>query len=203
MEKDLDIVVHESKEKTEETGLETVELSNEGKSAWFNLKDTAILQVIHLHKIKRVFMGVFLSLSRTWIFKIESDALPMCWGPRATKNLDKRACIQTFPQSPQSSFTVIHPINATGLFIYQGCSGNLLVVWCHNYSLLSFLPFWVCNLHISGSNSFLNTPLSLSQTSKTASRQCRNKSLISPLNPQKPRKSQQQPLCFTRSNIAL
>ena len=118
MEKDLDIVVHESKEKTEETGLETVELSNEGKSAWFNLKDTAILQVIHLHKIKRVFMGVFLSLSRTWIFKIESDALPMCWGPRATKNLDKRACIQTFPQSPQSSFTVIHPINAT----QQGCS---------------------------------------------------------------------------------
>ena len=52
MEKDLDIVVHESKEKTEETGLETVELSNEGKSAWFNLKDTAILQVIHLQKIK-------------------------------------------------------------------------------------------------------------------------------------------------------
>ena len=33
LEKDLDIVVHESKEKTEETGLETVELSNEGKSA--------------------------------------------------------------------------------------------------------------------------------------------------------------------------
>ena len=32
-EKDLDIVVHESKEKTEETGLETVELSNGGKSA--------------------------------------------------------------------------------------------------------------------------------------------------------------------------
>ena len=33
LEKDLDIVVHEIKEKTEETGLETVELSNEGKSA--------------------------------------------------------------------------------------------------------------------------------------------------------------------------
>ena len=33
LEKDLDIVVHESKEKTEETGLETVELSNGGKSA--------------------------------------------------------------------------------------------------------------------------------------------------------------------------
>ena len=33
LEKDLDIVVHESKEKTEETGLETVELSNEEKSA--------------------------------------------------------------------------------------------------------------------------------------------------------------------------
>ena len=32
MEKDLDIVVHEGKEKTEETGLET-ELSNRGKSA--------------------------------------------------------------------------------------------------------------------------------------------------------------------------
>ena len=42
-EKDLDIVVHESKEKTEETGLETVELSNGGKSAWFHLKDAAIL----------------------------------------------------------------------------------------------------------------------------------------------------------------
>ena len=33
LKKDLDIVVHERKEKTEETGLETVELSNEGKSA--------------------------------------------------------------------------------------------------------------------------------------------------------------------------
>ena len=33
LEKDLDIVVHESKEKTEEKGLETSELSNEGKSA--------------------------------------------------------------------------------------------------------------------------------------------------------------------------
>ena len=29
----LDIAVHESKKKTEETGLETVELRNEGKSA--------------------------------------------------------------------------------------------------------------------------------------------------------------------------
>ena len=43
LEKDLDAVVHESEEETEETGLETVELSNVGKSAWFNLKDTAIL----------------------------------------------------------------------------------------------------------------------------------------------------------------
>ena len=34
----------------QETGLEAVELSNEGKSVWFNLKDTAILQVIHLQK---------------------------------------------------------------------------------------------------------------------------------------------------------
>ena len=59
LKKDLDIVVHESKEKTEETGLETVELSNEGKSAWFNLKDTAILLVIHLHKIKGVLMVGF------------------------------------------------------------------------------------------------------------------------------------------------
>ena len=33
LEKDLGIVVHESKAKTEETGLETVELNNEGKSA--------------------------------------------------------------------------------------------------------------------------------------------------------------------------
>ena len=33
LEKDLDIVVHESEEKTKETGLETVELNNEGKSA--------------------------------------------------------------------------------------------------------------------------------------------------------------------------
>ena len=33
LEKDLDIIVHESKEKTEETGLETVGLSNKGKSA--------------------------------------------------------------------------------------------------------------------------------------------------------------------------
>ena len=43
LEKDLGIVLHESKEKTEETGLETVELSNGGKSLWFNVKDTAIL----------------------------------------------------------------------------------------------------------------------------------------------------------------
>ena len=43
LEKDIDIVAHESKGKTEETGLETVELSNGGKLAWFNLTDTAIL----------------------------------------------------------------------------------------------------------------------------------------------------------------
>ena len=42
LEKDLDAVVHESEEETEETGSETVELNNGGKSAWFNLKDTAI-----------------------------------------------------------------------------------------------------------------------------------------------------------------
>ena len=43
LEKDIDIVAPESKGKTEETGLETVELSNGGKLAWFNLTDTAIL----------------------------------------------------------------------------------------------------------------------------------------------------------------
>ena len=43
LEKDLDAVVHESESETKETGLETVELGNGGKSAWFNLKDTAIL----------------------------------------------------------------------------------------------------------------------------------------------------------------
>ena len=43
MEKDLDAVANESEEETEETGLETVELNNGGKSLWFNLKDTAIL----------------------------------------------------------------------------------------------------------------------------------------------------------------
>ena len=43
LKKDLDAVVHESKEETEEAGLETVELSDGGKSAWFNLKDIAIL----------------------------------------------------------------------------------------------------------------------------------------------------------------
>ena len=41
LEKDLDAVVHESE--TKETGLETVELRNGGKSVWFNLKYTAIL----------------------------------------------------------------------------------------------------------------------------------------------------------------
>ena len=41
--KDLDPVAHEREEETEETGLETAELTNGGKSAWFNLKDTAIL----------------------------------------------------------------------------------------------------------------------------------------------------------------
>ena len=43
LEKDLHSVVHESKEETEETILETVELSNGGTSSWFNLKYTAIL----------------------------------------------------------------------------------------------------------------------------------------------------------------
>ena len=43
LEKDLDAVAHESEEEKKETGLETVELSNGGKSAWFNLKDAAIL----------------------------------------------------------------------------------------------------------------------------------------------------------------
>ena len=43
LEKDLDAVVHESESETKETGLETVELRNGGKSAWFNLKYTAIL----------------------------------------------------------------------------------------------------------------------------------------------------------------
>ena len=43
LEKDLDAVVHESESETKETVLETVELRNGGNSAWFNLKDTAIL----------------------------------------------------------------------------------------------------------------------------------------------------------------
>ena len=43
--KDLDAVVHGSEAEAEETGLETVELSNGGKLPLFNLKDTAILKV--------------------------------------------------------------------------------------------------------------------------------------------------------------
>ena len=43
MEKNLDAVVHESEEETEETGLETVEFSNGVQSVWFKLKDIAIL----------------------------------------------------------------------------------------------------------------------------------------------------------------
>ena len=43
LEKDLDAVIHESEKGTEETGLETVELSNGGKSVWFNLMSTSIL----------------------------------------------------------------------------------------------------------------------------------------------------------------
>ena len=43
LEKDLNAVVHESEAKTKEAGLDTVELSNGGKSTLFNLKDTAIL----------------------------------------------------------------------------------------------------------------------------------------------------------------
>ena len=42
IERDLDTVAHEE---IEETGSETAELSNGGKSAWFNLKGTAILYV--------------------------------------------------------------------------------------------------------------------------------------------------------------
>ena len=36
-------VVNEREEETEKTGIETVELSNGGKSARFNLKDTSVL----------------------------------------------------------------------------------------------------------------------------------------------------------------
>ena len=43
MEKDIDVLAHESKEEREETGLKKEELSNGGKPAWFNVKDTAIL----------------------------------------------------------------------------------------------------------------------------------------------------------------
>ena len=43
LEKDLDAVVHEIEDETDETGLKTVELSNGRKSAWFKLKDTPIL----------------------------------------------------------------------------------------------------------------------------------------------------------------
>ena len=45
MEKDLNAVVHDSKEETEEIGLETVEVSNGWKPVWFNLKVSAILYV--------------------------------------------------------------------------------------------------------------------------------------------------------------
>ena len=44
LEKNLDAVVHESIEKTKETGLKTAELSNGGKSDWFNLKDTYLVE---------------------------------------------------------------------------------------------------------------------------------------------------------------
>ena len=43
LEKDLDAIVHELEEETEETDLETAKLSNGEKSAWFNLKVTPIL----------------------------------------------------------------------------------------------------------------------------------------------------------------
>ena len=45
LEKYLYAVIHESEEEIEETGLETVDLSRGEKSAWFNLKDTDILEV--------------------------------------------------------------------------------------------------------------------------------------------------------------
>ena len=79
LEKDLDKVAHESIEKTEETVLETEELSNQEKSAGFDLKDNlrAILQIIHMHKIKRLFRGVFHSWSGTGVLEIGSGALRM------------------------------------------------------------------------------------------------------------------------------
>ena len=43
MEKDLDVLAHESKEEREETDLKTEELSNGGKPLWLNVNDTAIL----------------------------------------------------------------------------------------------------------------------------------------------------------------
>ena len=150
-------------------------------------------------------MGVFHSWSRTWIFEIGIGALPMCCQsaeyPEPLKNLDRLACTKAFPQTPSPVFTAIHPINTTGLFNYR--IRKLLVVWRHYYSLLSFLFSRVCSQHISGSHTFLNTPLSLSQTSTTSSRQYKNKSSFSPWNPQKPPKSQQQPSCLARFNIPL
>ena len=153
-------------------------------------------------------MGVFHSWSRTWIFEIGIGDLPMCCQSaeysEPLKNLDRLACTKAFPQTPSPVFTAIHPINTTGLFNYR--IRKLLVVWHHYYSLLSFLFSRVCSQYISGSHNFLNTPLSLSQTFKTSSRQYKNKSSVSPWNHQKPSKSQQHPhaphaLIYHYSNI--
>ena len=107
-----------------------------------------------------------------------TNVLLKCWIARVTKNLDKLPCTKALPQAPSPVFTAIPPIYTTGLLNYR--VRKLLVFWCHYYSLLSFLPFWVYFLHISGSHSFLKTPLSLSETSKTSSRQYKNKSSVSP-----------------------
>ena len=91
-----------------ETDLQTVELSNGGNCRSFT---------------KIVFMGVFHSWSRTWIFEIGIGDLPMCCQSaeysEPLKNLDTLACTKAFPQTPSPVFTAIHPINTTGLFNYR------------------------------------------------------------------------------------
>ena len=78
---------------------------------------------IQSRNIKTIFMGVFHSWSRTWIFEMGIGVLPIgCWSayhPEPLKNLHTLTFVRTFPQTLQSNLTIIHPDNTAGLFNWR------------------------------------------------------------------------------------
>ena len=142
-----------------------------------------------------MFMGVFHSWSRTWIFEIEIGALTMgCWiaeYQEPLKNLDNRTCLRAFPQTPRSCLTTIHPINTTDCSTIV--SGKYL--WFDVTTTLCY-PFYPFELvpYTSQVHTLFSTHPSRSQ--KPLKHSVDNIKIN--LNSQKPPKPQQQPSCPTR-----